>query len=369
MAVKFLDLRAQTANLRAEIEPAIARVLANAAFIGGAEVEQFEREFGAFVGANALGVGNGTDALEIAVQALNLPKDSEVLLPANTFAASAEAVARNQLRLVFVDCDSTYTMSIADLERKITPQTSAIMAVHLYGQSADMHAICALAKRHNLRIIEDCAQAHGASFASQKVGTFGEIACFSFYPGKNLGAYGDAGAIVSNDTKLLAACRQIAHHGGLQKYEHDRIGRNSRLDSLQAAVLRVKLPHLNAWNAQRDIIAREYMRLLADTEGLVLPTLHAQAQCVWHLFVVRILDGKRDSVRQKLAEAGIETGLHYPKALPSCAAYQNVPFVRTSATPNACAWEAEILSLPMGEHLDKTQAREVADALRSALVP
>lgn len=367
MAVKFLDLRAQTANLRAQIEPAIAHVLANAAFIGGAEVEQFEREFGAFIGANALGVGNGTDALEIAVEALNLPKDSEVLLPANTFAASAEAIARNQLRLVFVDCDSTYTMSIADLERKITPQTSAIMAVHLYGQSADMHAICALAKQHGLRIIEDCAQAHGASFASQKVGTFGEIACFSFYPGKNLGAYGDAGAIVSNNTKLLATCRQIAHHGGLQKYEHTRIGRNSRLDSLQAAILRIKLPHLAAWNAQRDTIAREYMRLLADTKGLVLPTLHPQAQSVWHLFVVRILDGKRDSVRQKLAEAGIETGLHYPKALPSCAAYQDVPFVRTSPTPNACAWESEILSLPMGEHLDTAQAREVADALRNAL--
>ncbi|MDE7317053.1 MAG: DegT/DnrJ/EryC1/StrS family aminotransferase [Helicobacter sp.] len=369
MAVKFLDLRKQTASLRAEIEPAIARILENATFIGGDEVERFEQEFGTFVGASALGVGNGTDALEIAIQALNLPKDSEVLLPANTFAASAEAVARNQLRLVFVDCDNTYTMDIADLERKITPQTSAIMAVHLYGQSADMHAICTFAKQHNLHIIEDCAQAHGATFAGQKVGTFGEVACFSFYPGKNLGAYGDAGAIVSKDSALLRVCRQIAHHGGLQKYEHTRIGRNSRLDSLQAAVLRVKLPHLNAWNAQRDTIAREYMRLLADTKGLVLPQLHPQAQSVWHLFVVRILGGKRDFVRQRLAETGIETGLHYPKALPSCAAYQNVPFVRASATSNACAWESEILSLPMGEHLDISQAREVADALRAALAP
>ncbi len=213
--VKFLDLKKQYLGIKEEINDAIARVLESSAFVGGEEVSAFEREFGEFLGkgskaVQALSVANGTDALEIAVESLDLPKDSVVLVPANTFAASAEAVVRNGLRVQFVDCGSDYTLDLVDLRAKITEQTSAILAVHLYGQSARMDEILELAKSHHLRVIEDCAQAHGAKFNGQCVGSFGDIATFSFYPGKNLGAYGDGGAIVSRDSALLQKCEEIA---------------------------------------------------------------------------------------------------------------------------------------------------------------
>lgn len=364
MVVKFLDLQRQYQSLKKEIDSAIKHVLDSSSFIGGAEVQKFEESFGAFVGSYALGVGNGTDALEIAIEALNLPEGSDVLVPANTFAASAEAVVRNRLKIVFVDCDETYTMDTNDLRRKISPNTAAIMAVHLYGQPANMFEIVKLAQSHNLRLIEDCAQAHGAKCNGQMVGTFGDIATFSFYPGKNLGAFGDAGAIVCSDAALLAACRQIAHHGGLRKYEHHQIGRNSRLDALQAAVLNVKLRYLDEWNTARNKIAADYMNLLKGIDGLVLPIIREECISVWHLFVVRILENKRDSIKAFLSNQGIQTGLHYPQALPSHDVYQNPRFVRQSPTPNAIAWESEILSLPMGEHLNDQALAYISRAIR-----
>ena len=318
MKVKFLDLQKQYLSIKKEVDKAIFGVIEKSAFIGGEEV------------------------------ALELPKGSEVLVPANTFAASAEAVIRNGLKIVFVDCGEDYTLDIVDLQSKITPQSSAIMVVHLYGQPAKMKEILELAEQYSLKVIEDCAQAHGAEYEGRKVGSFGDIAAFSFYPGKNLGAYGDGGAIVSRDLALLKKCECIAHHGGLRKYEHRIVGRNSRLDGIQAAVLRVKLRHLDTWNQRRREVARQYLEGL---KGIVeLPEVRQECECVWHLFVIRTLK-----------EKGIEVGLHYPICLPNTEAFSNKPYVVESKTPNAKAWESEILSLPMGEHLSDEEVKWVIE--------
>lgn len=365
MVVKFLDLHKQYLGIKEEVDKAIFEVIEKSAFIGGDAVESFEEEFSEFIGGGVktLGVGNGSDALEIAIEALNLPKDSEVLVPANTFAASAEAVVRNGLKIVFVDCGADYTLDIEDLKSKITPKTSAIMAVHLYGQSARMKEILELAKKHSLRVIEDCAQAHGARYNGQCVGGLGDIAAFSFYPGKNLGAYGDGGAIVSRDEALIKKCKCIARHGGLRKYEHEIVGRNSRLDGIQAAILRVKLKHLDSWNGRRREIAKLYMDGLSGIVGL--PEVKKECECVWHLFVIRTQ--KRNELSQKLNQMGIETGLHYPICLPNTQAFSNKPYVVESKTPKAKAWESEILSLPMGEHLSDVEVGSVIKAINEAI--
>lgn len=365
MVVKFLDLHKQYLGIKEEVDKAIFEVIEKSAFIGGDAVESFEGEFSEFIGGGVktLGVGNGSDALEIAIEALNLPKDSEVLVPANTFAASAEAVVRNGLKIVFVDCGADYTLDIEDLKSKITPKTSAIMAVHLYGQSARMKEILELAKKHSLKVIEDCAQAHGARYNGQCVGSLGDIAAFSFYPGKNLGAYGDGGAIVSRDEALIKKCKCIARHGGLRKYEHEIVGRNSRLDGIQAAILRVKLKHLDSWNSRRREIAKLYMDGLSGIVGL--PEVKKECECVWHLFVIRTQ--KRNELSQKLNQMGIETGLHYPICLPNTQAFSNKPYVVESKTPKAKAWESEILSLPMGEHLSEVEVESVIKAINEAI--
>lgn len=367
MAIKFLDLKKQYLDIKGEIETAISNVVESSAFVGGSEVSAFEEEFSEFLGGSVrtLGVANGTDALEIAIESLALPKDSVVLVPANTFAASAEAVVRNGLRVQFVDCGADYTMDLADLESKITEQTSAILVVHLYGQSARIEEILEIAKEKNLRVIEDCAQAHEAKFKGQCVGTFGDIATFSFYPGKNLGAYGDGGAIVSRDSVLLRKCEEIAHHGGLKKYEHRIVGRNSRLDNLQAAILRVKLRHLAAWNTRRRKVAKLYFEGFKDCDSIILPEVKDSCFCVWHLFVIRIKN--RDAVMTYLKQKGIEYGLHYPIALPNCPAFSHQSYVVESSTPNASAWQEEILSLPMGEHLTNEEVKEVIEAVKDAV--
>ena len=367
MAIKFLDLKKQYLGIKGEIETAISSVVESGAFVGGSEISAFEEEFSEFLGGGVqtLSVANGTDALEIAIESLALPKDSVVLVPANTFAASAEAVVRNGLKLQFVDCGADYTMDLADLRAKITPQTSAILIVHLYGQSARIEEILEIAKEKNLRVIEDCAQAHGAKFKGRCVGAFGDIAAFSFYPGKNLGAYGDGGAIVSCDSALLQRCEEIAHHGGLKKYEHRIVGRNSRLDNLQAAILRVKLRHLADWNARRREVAKLYFEGFKDCKVIRLPQVKESCECVWHLFVILVKN--REAVMTHLKQKGIEYGLHYPIALPNCPAFNHQPYVVESPTPNASAWQEEILSLPMGEHLSDEEVKEVIKAVKDAV--
>lgn len=365
--VKFLDLHAQYLEIKGEIDEAIAGVISESAFVGGRFVQRFEREFADFIGVKyALGVANGTDALEIALEALELPEESEVLVPANSFAASAEAVIRNRLKVVFVDCDDSYTMDIDDMRAKITQNTRAIIPVHLYGQPADMDAIMSIAREKNLKVIEDCAQAHGAKYNGNKVGAIGDVGCFSFYPGKNLGAYGDGGMIVSNDLELIARCTEIAHHGAIEKYHHLRIGRNSRLDGLQAAILSVKLRHLKEWTCKRQEIARIYMERLGNKDGIALPKVRELCECVWHLFVIR-LNGNASELAQYLREQGIESGYHYPIALPNQQAFKQNPSVKSCTTLRACEWDSHIISLPMGEHLGRAQAERVVEAVLSWL--
>ena len=363
MAVKFLDLHKQYLSIKEEIDSAIARVIEKSAFVGGEEVALFEREFSSYIGSvESLGVANGTDALEIALEALDLDKGKEVLIPVNTFIATAEAIVRNGLKAIFVDCGADYTLDIKDLESKITKDSVAIMAVHLYGQPARMGEILALAKKYDLKVIEDCAQAHGARYKGQRVGSFGDVATFSFYPGKNLGAYGDGGMIVSKNKELLKKCEKIAHHGGLKKYEHSIIGRNSRLDGIQAAILRVKLRYLDAWNARRREIAKMYFEGLKDST-FILPLVREENECVWHLFVARCKN--REVVMKKLREADIDFGLHYPLALPNTEAFKDKGYTRFTQNPNASLWQDEILSLPMGEHLENSEVQEVIKILRS----
>lgn len=361
--VKLLDLKRQYEEIRREMDAAIQAVLQESAFIGGRYVAAFAREFAAYQGAaHCVPVGNGTDALEIALEALDLPPGSEVLVPAFSFIASSEAVTRSGHRVVFCDVDEdTLTLSAADAERRITPDTRAIIAVHLYGHPCDMDALGALAERHGLRIIEDCAQAHGAEYHGRRVGTLGDLSTFSFYPGKNLGAYGDGGAILTQDEGLARRCRMIADHGRIDKYDHVFEGRNSRLDGLQAAVLSVKLRHLDRWTEARRAAAAAYREALGDVEGLVLPAEEAWARHVYHLFVVRT--PRREALRAHLAAAGVETGIHYPIALPKLKAYA---YLGQGGEPMlANRVDGEVLSLPMGEHLAAGDVEAVAEAVRA----
>ncbi|CAI8753115.1 erythromycin biosynthesis sensory transduction protein eryC1 [Pseudomonas soli] len=360
--VKFLDLHAQYQTIRGEIDAAISDVIANSSFIGGKGVRAFEEAFASYCGARfCLGVGNGTDALEIAIEALDLPPGSEVLVPANSFIASSEAVSRCGHKVVFVDNDAdTYVISVDDVLKKLTVNTKAIIAVHLYGHPCDMKALSDICKSRGIYLIEDCAQAHGAEFEGQRVGSIGDISAFSFYPGKNLGAYGDAGAIVTNDEALSLRCRQIANHGRIAKYDHAFEGRNSRLDGLQAAILSVKLKHLDDWTAKRIEIADRYLQGLADVSLLTLPRRQAWAKQVYHLFVIRT--EYRDELKAFLEQAGIETGVHYPKALPKLQAYAYLDQEDTAA--NYYTQDSTLLSLPIGEHLSLSQIDSVIAAVR-----
>jgi dTDP-4-amino-4,6-dideoxygalactose transaminase len=361
MTVRFLDLHAQYETIKDEIDAAIEGVIKESAFIGGARLQQFEEHFAAYQeAAHCIGVGNGTDAIEIAIEALGLPAGSEILVPGNSFIASSEAVTRAGCRVVFCDCDpETYTISVVDAERKITPKTKALIAVHLYGHPCDMDAVLALAKRHDLQVIEDCAQAHGAKHRGRRVGAIGTIGTFSFYPGKNLGAYGDGGAIVTNDHALAERCRMIANHGRIEKYNHEFEGRNSRLDGLQAAILDVKLRHLDHWIDTRRAVASAYRKALAGVEWLQLPGEAEWAYHTWHLFV--IMTDHREALKSHLAQGGVQAGIHYPIALPALKAYD---YLGQAKSGMFCIGSADkLLSLPMGDHLTPRDALTVAELI------
>lgn len=361
--IPFLDLSAQYRELKPELDEAMARVLLECAFVGGEELQAFEQSFAKYLGATScIGVGNGTDALEIALEALELPPGSEVIVPANSFIATAEAVTRAGHRVVFCDCDpDSYTLSVADAARRVGAATRAIIPVHLYGQPCDMDGVRQLADAHGLKVIEDCAQAHGAEFRGRKVGTFGELAAFSFYPGKNLGAYGDGGAIVSCDERLATRCRMIANHGRIAKYDHEFEGRNSRLDGLQAAVLRVKLRHLERWTESRRLHAAHYGALLEGSPVLA-PREIRERRHVYHLYVVRVEE--RERVQQKLREAGIDSGVHYPIALPFLKAYRRLGH-REEDFPVAASYQGKLLSLPLFPELGRQQIERVCGVLHS----
>lgn len=360
--IKFLDLVAQYQSIKPEIDAAIANVIKESAFIGGKHVKDFEQQFAAYAKARyCIGVANGTDALEIAIEAANLPPDSEIIVPGNSFIASAEAVTRCGHKVVFADVDhGCYTLTAETVRSKLTERTKAIIAVHLYGHPCDMDALLEICNEHGLTLIEDCAQAHGAEYKGRRVGAIGHLAAFSFYPGKNLGAYGDAGAITTQDEALATRSRMIANHGRIAKYDHEFEGRNSRLDGLQAAILSAKLPHLEDWTQRRIEIADHYLRHLAGIDSLILPERKEWARQVYHLFVVRT--AKRDELKAFLVTRGIETGVHYPIALPKLNAYAYLGLSGSNTFYNQT--DATLLSLPIGEHLSLDNAAVVVGAVR-----
>lgn len=363
MIVKFLDLNSQYLTIKNQIDNAIQSVISDSAFIGGKYVKQFEADFAEFQQAGfCVGVANGTDALEIAIEALGLPENSEIIVPGNSFIASSEAVTRCGHRVVFADVNpDSYTLCAESVRTKITPATAAIIAVHLYGQPCDMSPLLALARENDFRVIEDCAQAHGAEYQGKRVGSIGDIGTFSFYPGKNLGAYGDAGAIVTENESLAVRCRMIANHGRKGKYDHEFEGRNSRLDGLQAAILSVKLKHLESWTDHRISIANLYGELLKGINEVELPQVANGLRHVYHLYVIR--SQRRDQLKQFLEGKGIETGVHYPTALPKLAAYAYLGAWEKDTFVNSS--DAELLSLPIGEHLNNDQVAYVAAQVKA----
>lgn len=365
MKVPFLDLQAHHQPLREQFDAAIAAVVDCGAFAGGPFVARFEQEFAAFCGAPfAIGVGNGTDALWLSLLAVGVGPGDEVITVPSTFMATAEAISYCGARPVFVDIDeTTYTLDPAQLESAITPRTKAIIPVHLFGQMADMDAILAIANRHGIPVIEDACQAHGSRQRGRPAGTFGVAGCFSFYPGKNLGAFGEAGGVITSDPELKKKIEVFRDHGQDRKYHHARIGWNARMDGIQGAVLSVKLPHLESANARRRAHAARYRELLADT-GVVLPVEAPGNHHVYHVFAV-CLPG-RDRVLQSLTDAGIGCGIHYPVPVHLQAAYAFLG-CGPGSFPVAERCANQFLSLPMFPELTDGQIRAVVAELKQAL--
>jgi len=359
MNVPFIDLQAQIRSLRPEIDEVIADVLNTNAFIDGRYNEIFCENFATFLGVNhCIGVGNGTDGLEIALLTLGIGAGDEVIVPANSFIATAEAVTNVGATVVFADCLSdVYTIDPEDIVAKITSRTKAIIPVHLYGQSANMATICDIATAHDLRIIEDCAQAHGAKYGDKYVGSIGDVGVFSFYPGKNLGAFGDGGAVVTNSAEIAHKVKMLANHGRIAKYEHECIGRNSRLDNLQAGILNVKLKYLSKWNTRRNELALLYNDCLQSVDyDVVTPVVAENCYAVYHLYVVRC--SHRDEIAQRLRERGVATGIHYPIALPYQPAYAHLKHT-PSDFPVSYAYQSQLLSLPIFPEMTEEQVRGV----------
>jgi dTDP-4-amino-4,6-dideoxygalactose transaminase len=367
MRYAFLDVGWTYRALKPELDAAIARVMAGGWYIGGAEVAAFEAEFAAFCGAaHCVGLANGFDAVELPLRAAGIGPGDAVIVPAHTFTATWGAVVRAGARPVPVDVDpATMLMTPAAAAAAIGPDTAAILPVHLYGQTVDGAGFRALAARHGLFLLEDAAQAHGAADAGGRAGAIGDAAGFSFYPAKNLGAFGDAGAMTTADPALAAAVRSLGNYGAQEKYRHDRLGFNSRLDPLQAAMLRVKLAHLPAWTARRQAIAAIYTAALAEVPGLTLPTRRPEAgpgAHVWHLYVVR--HPRRDALRAALDAAGVETGLHYPEPIHRSGAFAATHgHLAFPATEAICA---TALSLPIGPHLTEADAAAIAARVAEA---
>ena len=360
MKIPFVDLHAQYLTIKQEIDRAIADVIAQSAYIRGRHVDAFEEAWARTLGVKrCISCANGTDAIYIALRGLGLKRGDEVITSAHSWISTSETITQAGGRVVFCDTDEeTFTIDPADIERKITPATVGIVPVHLYGQPADMAPIMAIARKHNLWVIEDCAQAHLASYKGQLVGTFGNVATFSFYPGKNLGAYGDAGCVVTNDDRLADWMTTFARHGG--KGDHVMEGINSRMDGLQAAILNAKLPHLPAWTAARRRVAACYNELLEDVGDVITPTVKSDRDHVYHLYVIRTEN--RDALREHLSEAGISTVLNYPKALPFYPAYAYLGHVPKNF-PAAYFNQSRIVSLPIYPEMSEEAITQVAKVI------
>ncbi|GAA3947149.1 DegT/DnrJ/EryC1/StrS family aminotransferase [Actinomadura viridis] len=366
MNVPFLDLRAARSELRAEIDAALRRVADSGRYLMGPEVEAFEAEFAAYCGnAHCVAVGSGCDALELALRALGVGPGDEVLVPAGTFAGTWLAVSETGARPVPVETrETTRTMDPDRIEAALTPRTRAIVPVHLYGHPADMRPVEALAARHGLHIVEDAAQAHGAAYRGRRIGAAPSTAAFSFYPGKNLGAMGDGGAVVTADAALAGRVRLLRNYGSRVKYRHETRATNSRLDEMQAAVLRVKLARLDEWNARRAAVAERYLAALAGLEGVGLPRTAPWARTSWHLFVLRVR--RREETRRRLTGAGIGTLIHYPVPPHLSPAYADLGY-GPGAFPVTERLAGEVLSVPIGPHLPAEAVETVIAAVRAAV--
>jgi dTDP-4-amino-4,6-dideoxygalactose transaminase len=361
----MVDLRAQYQRIRIEVDAAVARVLESGRYIHGEDCGLFEKEFASYCGAaHACGVANGTDALALAIRAYGIGPGDDVVTVANTFIGTGEAILLCGARPVFVDVDAdTFTMDPSRLERAITPRTKLVLPVHLYGHPADMDAIGGIADRHGLPVLADAAQAHGAEVGGGRAGALGHAACFSFYPGKNLGAYGDAGIVVSSDAAFIARVREIANHGSRGgKYEHAVLGTNSRLDALQAAILRVKLRHLDLWTRERRERVAGYAAALSDVPSLLLPRERAGVRSAWHLYTIRAPE--RDALRAELERKGIASAVHYPKPIHLQPALQSLGG-RAGDLPVSERLSREVLSLPLYPELPLEAIERVAGRIRS----
>src|SRR6267378_4765469 len=364
MKIPFVDLHAQYLSIKPQIDAAIAEVLSQSAFIRGPQVDAFEQAWAKTLGVkHCVSCANGTDALYIVMRALGLKPGDEVITSAHSWISTSETITQAGGKVVFCDTDNeTFTIDPALIERKINPATKGIIPVHLYGQPADMDAIMAIARKHNLWVIEDCAQAHLARYKGKFVGTFGNAATFSFYPGKNLGAMGDAGAVVTSDDSLARRMAMLARHGGLTKHQHEIEGINSRLDGLQAAILFAKLPYLSQWTRARQNAAAVYDAGLNQVEDVEIPHVGLDRTHVYHLYTVQ--HPRRDQLATYLKENGVQTAVNYPVALPFLEAYSRFGH-RPGQFPNAHRQQSLILSLPMFAEITADQQKMVVDLIRA----
>lgn len=365
MKIPLVDLRAQYLSIKEEIDSTIQRILDTTSFVLGEEVSSFEEEFAAYVKCRrAAGVASGTAALHLALRVCGIGPGDEVITSAHTFIATAEAISQTGAKPVFIDIEEDgYNLCPQLLEDAITKRTKAIIPVHLYGHPADMHSILKIADNYKLKVIEDAAQAHGAEVDGRRCGGIGDLTCFSFYPGKNLGAYGDGGAVTGNDEEVIERIKRLRNHGRQTKYEHDEIGYGERLDTLQAAILRVKLRYLEGWTEARRAHARLYTDLLKDTQA-ILPTEKPGSRHVYHLYVIRVPD--RDRLLNHLQENGVAVGIHYPVPLHRQPAYLSQGYDKL-LLPNTERVASEILSLPMYPELTEEQIVHVATAVKEGM--
>jgi dTDP-4-amino-4,6-dideoxygalactose transaminase len=363
--VPYLDLKAQIKPLRAEIDAAIARAIDNCTFCLGPDTAQFEKDFAKFCGAeHALGFNSGTSALHVAMLLLGVGPGDEVITTPYTFVATSWAISYCGAKPVYVDIDdATFNLDPKLIEKAITPRTKAVLPVHLYGQPFDVDAIAAICRQHKLPLVEDACQAHGAKYKGKMTGTLGDIACFSFYPAKNLGACGEGGALVTNNAAFAARARSLREHGSTVRYHHDEIGFNYRLEGLQGAVLGVKLKHLAHWTRERQRVANCYAELLADTP-LQLPTVAAGSESAWHLYTVR--HSRRDELKKHLDANGIGNAVHYPMPLHLQKAYAHLGY-QPGDFPVAEKASREVLSLPMFPELTDGQIQRVAEVVHGFL--
>jgi dTDP-4-amino-4,6-dideoxygalactose transaminase len=359
--IPFVDLKAQYLSIQTEIDEAIQSVINQTAFIGGSYAAKFEKEFANFHGVkHCIACANGTDSLEILLQAMGVGPGDEVLVPALSWISTSEAVSTLGATPVFVDIEPDYyTIDLDLIEAKITEKTKAIIPVHIYGQPVDMIRLMEIAKKHDLKVLEDCAQAHSATINGQKIGTFGDCASFSFYPGKNLGAYGDSGGMITNDAEIARVARMIANHGQEGKHNHLMEGRNSRMDGIQAAVLSVKLKYLNQWTDARISNSKEYDALLKDS-AVVTPKVIENGKHVFHLYVIR--SKNRAELMKALQAENVGVSIHYPAALPFLDCYKSMKH-RIEDFPVAYEVTQEIISLPMFAELSKESIKTVANII------